>query len=88
MSVVIDFTASLTLSGDALPLLEGGGDDAGAERLGQDQRVADLDADVAENLVRMDHAGDRHAELDLLVDNAVAADDHRAAFFDLCRRRL
>ena len=31
---------------------ERGGDDAGAERFGQNQHVAFLDADVAKNLVR------------------------------------
>jgi hypothetical protein len=62
---------------------ERGGDDAGAEGFGQNQRVADLDADVANDLVRMNDAGDCHAVFDLLVDDAVAADDHRAAFFDL-----
>ena len=31
----------------------------------------------------MNDAGDRHAVLDLFVDDAVAADDHRAALFDL-----
>ena len=52
LSVVIDLTASSTLSARRLAAFERGGDDAGAERLGQNQRVADLHADVAEDLDR------------------------------------
>ena len=72
----------MTLSWRRFAFFERSGDDAGAERFGQDERVAVLDADVADNLVRMDDPGDRHAEFNFLVDNAVAADHHRAAFLD------
>ena len=59
-----------------------GGNDSRPQRFGQDQRVAFLDADVANNFVRMNGAGDRHAEFDLFVDDAMAADHHGAAFLD------
>ena len=62
----------------ALLLLRGGGDEAGAERLGQDEHVAGLRGGVRQDAVGVDGAGDREAELDLGVANGVAADDGAA----------
>jgi hypothetical protein len=62
---------------------EGGGEDAGAERLGQHQRIARSGADGAHHLCRVDQAGDRQADLWLIVVDGVAADDNGAGFLDL-----
>ena len=54
------------------------GQDARAERLGQQQHVPGLRARVGEHLVRMHKAGHTQAVLGLLVQNAVPARDDRA----------
>ena len=65
------FSATIDAHGRAknrarrLPLLERRRDDPGSERLGQHQRVAFPDADVANHAIGMDDAGDRHAVLQL-----------------------
>ena len=63
--------------------LDGGGGDAGAEGLGEDEHVALTGADVAQDAVGVHGAGDGQPVLDLLVDDGVAADDDRAGFLDL-----
>ena len=47
---------------------------------GQNQHIAFLNADVAKNFVGMNHAGDRHAEFNFFIDDAVAADDRPRRF--------
>ena len=58
-------------------------DDPRAERLGQDERIAGPRPYVAQDAVRMHQSGHRHAELDLLVDDGVTADDHHARLLRL-----
>ena len=55
--------------------LERGHQDPGAERLGQQERVAGTHADIADNPARIDYAGHRHAVFDLFIGHAMAADD-------------
>ena len=71
--------------GLGLAALDGGRDHAGAERFGEEQRVARLGAAVGKHALRVDSAGDRVAELDFLVADGVAA-DHGAAGFDHLRK--
>ena len=63
--------------------LDRGADDAGAERLGEDQSIARLRAGVGENAFRIDGAGDRVAELDLAILDRVAAEQRDAGFAQL-----
>jgi hypothetical protein len=58
--------------------LDGGGDDAGAERLGEQELVTGASTHVAQHLLRMDEPGDRQTVLGLGVVDAVAAQDGRA----------
>ena len=63
-----------------LTLLAPGGDDSGAQRLGQDQDVSRLGAGVGHLLARLHHADDGQAVLGLGVVHGVTADDHAAGF--------
>ena len=58
-------------------------DDAGAERLGEDQRVARPRAGVREHARGIDGAGHRIAELDLLVLDGMAPEQRRPALAQL-----
>ena len=58
--------------------LRGEGHDARAQRLGQDQAIARPGAGVGDDPVGMDQSGDGEAGLDLVVVDAVAADDGHA----------
>src|SRR5581483_8760030 len=55
-----------------------GRDEAGPQRLGQHQLVAGLRRRVGPDLLRVDDAGDGHAELDLSVAHRVSANDEAA----------
>ena len=57
---------------------DGGGDDAGADRFGEDEAIARLRGAVGEDLLRMNRAGDGVTELHLVIANAVPADDGAA----------
>ena len=63
--------------------LDRGADDAGAKRLGQDQPIARLRAGVREDACRIDSAGDRVAELDLVIVDRVSAEQRDAGFAQL-----
>ena len=65
--------------GDAV--LDGGADDAGSDRFGEDEKVADGGAGVREDAIGMDAAGDGEAELGLGVVDGVSADDGDAGLF-------
>ena len=69
------------------PRLEGGGDDAGAQGLGQEQLVARPAARVGEHALGVHQAGDRVAELDLGIADAVPAQQHAARLRGASRRR-
>ena len=64
-------------------LLDGGGDHAGPDRLGEEQHVARQGTDVADDLLGMHDAHYREPELGLLVVDGVAADGDRACLGDL-----
>ena len=66
------------LSGSARPILRGEGDDAGAQRLGQHEPVAGLRGRIGGNPPGIDQAGDGEARLDLVLLDAMAADDRHA----------
>ncbi len=57
-------------------------DDACSQRFRENERVSGLDTDVANDAIRMHHAGDRHAVLQLFVDDGVPTDHHGARFPD------
>ena len=80
LSVVIEATAALIQALFGYAFLDGGGDCAGAEGLGEQQAVAGLRATVLENSFRIDQTGDRVAEFRFFVANAVAADDGASGF--------
>ncbi len=63
--------------------LERGGDDADAERLGQHEHVARLRADVLEDVLRVDEAGDAQTVFRLVVLNGVPAGDDAAGLHGL-----
>ena len=63
--------------------LERGGDDADAERLGQHEHVARLRADVLEDVLRVDEAGDAQTVFRLVVLNGVSAGDDAAGLHGL-----
>ncbi len=67
-------------AGDAA--FDGGGDDAGAQRFGEDERVAGERAGVGEDARGVDRAGDGVAELDVFFVDGVAADQGAAGFVD------
>ena len=58
--------------------LGSGGQDAGAEGLGQNQRISRSGAHVPQGLVRVDIAGDAQAVFRLIVLNGVATGDDAA----------
>ena len=60
-----------------------GRENGGAERLGEHEAVADLGVRVAQHLLGIHAPGHRQPELQLVVDDRVAADDERAGFVDL-----
>ena len=68
--------------------LDGGGDDAGTQRLGEDQAVSGLSAPVGQHLVGVHQAGYRQAVLELLVLHRVAAHQHRPGLADLLEPAL
>ncbi len=76
----------VALGGDAA--LHGGGDDAGAKRLGENQRVAGARAGIGLDAIRMNGSGYRIAELDLVVGHAVAAEHGATGLAAFSRRRL
>ena len=55
----------------ALAPLQGSGQDAGANGLGQHQLIARLRGSVGDDLVGMDYPSDRHAVLQLLVHDSM-----------------
>ena len=63
--------------------LGGGGQDAGSEGLGQNQRVSRSGAHVPQGLVRVDIAGDAQAVFRLIVLNGVATGDDAARLHSL-----
>ena len=63
-------------------LLERGGDRAGAERLGQHERITGPAAGVGEHVGRVDHAGDGEAVLGLGIVDRVPAHDRGAGGAD------
>src|SRR5437879_12937111 len=54
-------------------LLQRGGNHPGADGLGEQQYVARLRANIAPDALRIDHAGDRIAELDVVIADRIAA---------------
>ncbi len=70
----------LAPGGQGLADLGGKGDDSRTERLGQDEDVAGAGLVVGDEPRGVDQAGDGEAELDLLVLDAVAAEQNRAGF--------
>ena len=82
---IIDAIAASTSASRRAAELERGRDDAGAERLGQEQHVAGAGAGVGPDARRVDLAGDRVAELDLLVLDRVAAEQRDAGLAQLSR---
>ena len=88
LRVSIDAVAASTSSARAFSLLERGGDDAGADRLGQKEHVARERAGLGPDLVGMDRAGDDEPELRLGIGDGVPAGDDRAGLGDLLRRAL
>ena len=75
--------AAASASGEARRPFHGGGDDAGAQGLGEDQRIAHPGPGVGEHLVRMDHAGHRQAVFQLRIIDAVAAHQQGPGLMDL-----
>ena len=78
----------LDVLGARFLVLERGGDDAGADRLGQEEDVARERAGLGPDLVGMDRAGDDQPELRLGIGDGVPAGDDRAGLGDLLRRAL
>ena len=66
--------------GSGLPL-DGSGNDAAAERLCQDQAIADSGGIVADNLLRMDQTGNSQPVLQLFILNRMTADEADTCFF-------
>src|ERR1051325_250629 len=62
----------------AVAALGGRGYDAGAERLGENEDIAGLGGGVGDDLLGMDQARNRVAELDFRIADRVAADDDGA----------
>jgi hypothetical protein len=63
--------------------LEGGGEDARAQRLGEQEHVAGSGAAVQEHLLRVHQAGHRQAVLEFVVLDGVPADEQRPGLADL-----
>ena len=64
------------------------GDDAGADRLGEDDLIARLGSGVGYHLVRVHDAGHRHPILGLGVIHRVPADDTHTGFSGFVDRTL
>ena len=64
-------------------VLRGRGDDAGPERLGEEEPIAGAQATLDEHAVGMDAAGNAQPILRLVVDDGVAAGDDAAGLCDL-----
>lgn len=73
MSSAIDPTAAANSIARELATLGRGGEDAGADLLGQHENIAGLGAGIADDFFGMDSAGDEEAEFRLLVDDGMAA---------------
>ena len=71
-----------------LPLLDGGGGDARADRLGEEQHVAGPRSGVGEDASGMHHPGDRHPVLGLGVVDRVATEDGDARLVGLALAAL
>ena len=82
-SVVIDRTAASMAACGRAAELQRGRDDAGANRLGQEQRVAGHGPRIRQHARRMDLAGHRVAELDLRVLDRVSAEQRDAGLGQL-----
>ena len=71
-------TAALQVAGLGQVAHGGGGDDAGAQGLGQVENVAGPGAGLGEDVLGVDEAHDAEAVLGLVVDDRVAAGDEAA----------
>ena len=80
LSVRIDATASSTIVGRDAIEFDRRADDTGADRLGEDQCVANLCAGVGEDARRIDGARDRVSKFDLLVLHGMPAEKRDAGF--------
>jgi len=76
----MELVAAEILSCDARPFFSAVGNHSGAERLGENQNVAGLRADVAPDFVRMNQAGDGIPEFQIVIANGMSA-DHEASGF-------
>ena len=83
LSAAIDSMTSRTESSVLESVLQRGADDAGADGLGEVQRVAGAGSSAVDDLVGVDDADHRQAVLGLLVVDGVPPDHHRAGLADL-----
>ena len=72
-----------TSASGAVPLLDRGADDAGAEPFGEHEAIAEPRAGVGPDAVRIDRACHRVAELHFRVAHGVAAEQRDAGFAQL-----